>query len=94
VVTSEGAAHFTGVLQVDAMPGASGLTASGGARVGRLRRKSYEFHEATRSPIAAEALRGALSSTHRGKGPWSAHRVAVPLREAHALVTSISAARP
>ena len=51
---------FKGVLQVDGYAGFERLT-SGGAVVlaacwAHVRRKFYEFHQATGSPIAAEAL--------------------------------------
>jgi transposase len=58
------AAHlsgFGGVLQVDGYAGFERLTASGdvvlAACWAHARRKFFEFHEATGSPIAAEALR-------------------------------------
>jgi transposase len=52
---------FRGVLQVDGYAGFERLTASGdivlAACWAHVRRKFYEVHEATGSPIAAEALR-------------------------------------
>lgn len=58
------AAHlrdFRGVLQVDGYAGFERLTAPGGivlaACWAHARRKFYDLHEATGSPIAAEALR-------------------------------------
>ncbi len=52
---------FRGVLQVDGYAGFEKLTASGdivlAACWAHARRKFYEFHQATGSPIAAEALR-------------------------------------
>jgi transposase len=58
------AAHleqFTGVLQVDGYPGFESLTARGNivlaACWAHARRKFYDFHQATASPIAAEVLR-------------------------------------
>jgi len=58
------AAHldrFRGVLQVDGYAGFEQLTIGGdivlAACWAHARRKFYEFHQATRSPIAAEALR-------------------------------------
>jgi transposase len=58
------AAHldrFRGILQVDGYAGFEGLTGGGdivlAACWAHARRKFYEFHQATGSPIAAEALR-------------------------------------
>ncbi len=52
---------FSGVLQVDGYAGFERLTASGAVTLAacwaHVRRKFYELHEATGSPIAAEALR-------------------------------------
>ncbi len=52
---------FQGVLQVDGYAGFETLAASGeivlAACWAHARRKFYEFHQATGSPIAAEALR-------------------------------------
>jgi hypothetical protein len=52
---------FQGVLQVDGYAGFETLTARGdvvlAACWAHVRRKFYEFHQATASPIAAEALR-------------------------------------
>src|SRR6185312_14669909 len=53
--------HFRGVLQVDCYAGFERLTASGAVVLAAcwayVRRKFYECHGATGSPIAAEALR-------------------------------------
>jgi transposase len=53
--------HFRGVLQVDGYAGFERLTAPGdivlAACWAHARRKFYDLHEATSSPIAAEALR-------------------------------------
>jgi transposase len=53
--------HFRGVLQVDGYAGFERLTASGAVVLAAcwayVRRKFYECHGATGSPIAAEALR-------------------------------------
>jgi hypothetical protein len=53
--------NFKGVLQVDGYAGFETLAASGevvlAACWAHARRKFYEFHQATGSPIAAEALR-------------------------------------
>ena len=53
--------NFKGVLQVDGYPGFEALPANGdillAACWAHARRKFYEFHQATGSPIAAEALR-------------------------------------
>jgi transposase len=53
--------NFKGVLQVDGYPGFEALPAKGdillAACWAHARRKFYEFHQATGSPIAAEALR-------------------------------------
>lgn len=52
---------FTGVLQVDGYAGFERLTAKGNVVLAgcwaHVRRKFFEFHQATDSPIAAEALR-------------------------------------
>ena len=52
--------NFKGVLQVDGYAGFEGLSARGeillAACWAHARRKFYEFHQATGSPIAAEAL--------------------------------------
>ncbi len=53
--------NFKGVLQVDGYAGFETLAANGevvlAACWAHARRKFYEFHQATGSPIAAEALR-------------------------------------
>ncbi len=53
--------NFKGMLQVDGYPGFEALPANGNivlaACWAHARRKFYEFHQATESPIAAEALR-------------------------------------
>ena len=52
--------RFTGVVQVDGYPGFERLSASGKIQLAacwaHARRKFYEVHEATGSPVAAEAL--------------------------------------
>ena len=52
---------FRGVLQVDGYAGFERLTAGGAVTLAacwaHVRRRFYEFHQATNSPIAAEALR-------------------------------------
>jgi transposase len=67
---------FTGVLQVDGYAGFERLTASGEVALAacwaHTRRKFFEVHEATGSPIAAEALRRiaglyAIEDTIRGR---------------------------
>ena len=54
-------ARFKGVVQVDGYPGFERLTDGGNIQLAacwaHARRKFYEVHEATGSPIAAEALR-------------------------------------
>jgi transposase len=54
-------ANFRGVLQVDGYAGFERLTANGTVELAacwaHVRRKFFEFHQATGSPIAAEALR-------------------------------------
>jgi transposase len=54
-------ARFTGVVQVDGYPGFEQLAAGGKIQLAacwaHARRKFYEVHQATGSPIAAEALR-------------------------------------
>jgi hypothetical protein len=67
---------FSGILQVDGYAGFERLTAHGGivlaACWAHTRRKFFEVHEATGSPIAAEALRRiaelyAIETTIRGR---------------------------
>jgi transposase len=71
---------FSGVLQVDGYVGFERLTASGkvvlAACWAHARRKFYEFHEATGSPIAAEALRriAALYAIEEGVSGQPAER--------------------
>ena len=69
-------ARFKGVVQVDGYPGFDRLTGSGdivlAACWAHARRKFYEVHQATDSPIAAEALRRiaelyAIETTIRGQ---------------------------
>jgi hypothetical protein len=54
-------ARFKGIVQVDGYPGFERLPAAGVIQLAacwaRARRKFYEVHEATGSPVAAEALR-------------------------------------
>lgn len=68
--------QFKGVVQVDGYPGFDQLTASGNITLAacwaHARRKFYEVHQATDSPIAAEALRRiaelyAIETTIRGQ---------------------------
>ena len=72
--------RFKGVLQVDGYPGFEQLVPKGIALAAcwaHTRRKFYEVHQATGSPIAAEALRrigGALC--RRGSNPGASGRVA------------------
>jgi transposase len=53
--------HFKGIIQVDGYPGFERLPAAGYIQLAacwaHARRKFYEVHQATGSPIAAEALR-------------------------------------
>ena len=53
--------HFKGVIQVDGYPGFERLPAAGHIQLAacwaHARRKFYEVHQATGSPVAAEALR-------------------------------------
>ena len=67
---------FRGVLQVDGYAGFERLTARGDIMLAacwaHTRRKFFEVHEATASPIAAEALRRmaelyAIETTIRGR---------------------------
>jgi transposase len=68
--------HFKGILQVDGYPGFERLSAAGHIQLAacwaHARRKFYEVHQATGSPIAAEALRRigelyAIEATIRGQ---------------------------
>ena len=80
-------AEFTGVLQVDGYSGFEGIAGErpGGAVQlalcwAHLRRKFYEFHQATGSPIAAEALRRiaelyAIEERIRGRPPDERRRI-------------------
>jgi hypothetical protein len=65
----------TGVVQVDGYPGFERLCAGGNIQLAacwtHARRKFYEVHQATGSPVAAEALRRiaelyAIEATIRG----------------------------
>src|SRR6185503_7360371 len=67
---------FKGVVQVDGYPGFDRLPAAGDIQLAacwaHARRKFYEVHEATGSPVAAEALRRiaelyAIEATIRGQ---------------------------
>ncbi|HYI28929.1 MAG TPA: IS66 family transposase, partial [Bradyrhizobium sp.] len=53
--------HFKGIIQVDGYPGFDRLSATGHIHLAACwayaRRKFYEVHQATGSPVAAEALR-------------------------------------
>lgn len=53
--------HFKGIIQVDGYPGFERLPAAGHIQLAacwaHARRKFYEVHQATGSPVAAEALR-------------------------------------
>jgi transposase len=69
-------ARFKGVVQVDGYPGFERLAAAGDIKLAacwaHARRKFYEVHQATASPIAAEALRRiaelyAIETTIRGQ---------------------------
>jgi transposase len=69
-------ANFKGVVQVDGYPGFERLPAGGDIQLAacwaHARRKFYEVHEATGSPLAAEALRRiaelyAIEKTIRGQ---------------------------
>jgi transposase len=84
---------FRGVLQVDGYVGFERLTASGNivlaACWAHARRKFYELHEATASPIAAEALRRiaelyAIEKTIRGR--TAAERQAIRSAQSRPLV--------
>jgi transposase len=77
---------FTGVLQADAYAGFGELYVDG--RIleagcwAHVRRKFYDFHEGTRSPVAAEALRRigelyAIEEQVRGHSPTERARVRV-----------------
>ncbi|HTV30301.1 MAG TPA: IS66 family transposase, partial [Xanthobacteraceae bacterium] len=80
------AAHltrFTGVVHVDGYPGFERLSAEGKIQLAacwaHARRKFYEVHEATGSPIAAEALRRiaelyAVEAAIRGQKSGVRHR--------------------
>jgi transposase len=69
-------ARFKGILQVDGYPGFERLAAAGDIQLAacwaHARRKFYEVHEATGSPVATEALRRiaelyAIEATIRGQ---------------------------
>jgi transposase len=93
------AAHlsgFKGVLQVDGYAGFERLTATGevvlAACWAHARRKFYELHEATSSPIAAEALRriAELYAIENGiRGQAAQARRLVRGREARPLVLAM-----
>jgi transposase len=83
---------FKGILHVDGYAGFEKLTASGdiilAACWAHTRRKFYEVHEETGSPVAAEALRriSELYATEdKFRGQSAAHRLAV--RRAHSKPT-------
>src|ERR1700752_4762947 len=85
---------FRGVLQVDGYAGFERLTVGGGVVLAACwahgRRKFYDLHEATGSPIAAEALRRigelyAIEKSLRGRSAQERRHVrypAAPLAEA------------
>jgi hypothetical protein len=88
-------ASFKGIIQVDGFAGFEKLTASGDIQLAacwaHTRRKFYEVHEATASPIAAEALRRiaelyAVEDTIRGQSAAARqiarHAKSLPLVEA------------
>ena len=93
------AAHlsgFSGVLQVDGYAGFERLTTSGGVALAacwaHARRKFFEVHEATGSPIAGEALRriAELYVIEGGiRGQSAQQRRLVRWREARPLVTAM-----
>jgi transposase len=77
-------AHFKGILQVDGYAGFEQLTTGGGivlaACWAHARRKFYEIHHATGSPIAAEVVRRigalyALEAAIRGRSADQRHRI-------------------
>jgi transposase len=80
-------AEFTGVLQVDGYSGFEGIAGErpgGAVRLAlcwaHLRRKFYDFHQTTGSPIAAEALRRiaelyAIEERIRGRAPDERRRI-------------------
>jgi transposase len=81
---------FTGVLQADAYSGFGELYVDGGILEAgcwaHVRRKFYDFHESTRSPVAAEALRRigelyAIEEQIRGRLPAERARVRVERAE-------------
>jgi hypothetical protein len=74
---------FTGIVQVDGYPGFQRLGAGGKIQLAacwaHARRKFYEVHEATGSPVAAEALRRiaelyAIEAAIRGQSSESRRR--------------------
>ena len=88
-------ASFKGILQVDGYAGFEKLTAGGDIQLAacwaHTRRKFYEVHEATASPIAAEALKRiaalyAVEDTIRGQSAAARqivrHAKSLPLVEA------------
>jgi transposase len=88
--------EFRGVLQVDGYAGFERLTAGGGivlaACWAHTRRRFYDVHEATGSPIAAEALRRiaelyAIENTIRGR--TADKRQAVRLVQSRPLVEAM-----
>lgn len=88
---------FRGVLQVDGYAGLERLTANGEVTLAacwaHARRKYYEVHAATGSPVAAEALRRVAELYEieaRIRGQASEKRRAVRRREARPLVAAMS----
>jgi transposase len=91
-------ANFKGVLQVDGYPGFERLSDGGDIKLvacwSHTRRKFYEVHQATSSPIAAEALRRiaelyAIETTIRGQ--TAAVRQSVRQSKSLPLVTAMKA---
>lgn len=88
--------HFKGTLQVDGYPGFERLTGPGHIQLAacwaHARRKFYEVHQATGSPIAAEALRRiaelyAVEASIRGQPPET--RKCVRRAKSRPLVTAM-----
>src|SRR5258707_14977059 len=91
-------ANFKGVLQVDGYPGFERLSDGGDIKLvacwSHTRRKFYEVHQATSSPIAAEALRRiaelyAIETAIRGQ--TAAARISVRQSKSLPLVTAMKA---
>jgi hypothetical protein len=80
--------QFRGVLKADGFGGFNTLYESGAIREAacwaHARRKFYELHEATKSPLAGEALDRiralyAIEERIRGRPPWNAFWMSSPL---------------